>query len=75
MALRPTILRYKGKLRQIEKDKMAKVNSSMDLLMKAKNDAKPLPRGMFAIATGCLIFVMAPAIFVAFKNNVNSDYI
>jgi len=65
MVLRPTILRYKGKVKKIDRDKIANINSkSTESIYK---EAKALPRIGLIMGIGTIIVIFTPVVYVSYK--------
>ena len=57
MALRPHILRYKGKLRKVDGDKLKKIKGQEETLRQELSKTKAVPKmNVFVIAAGMFVF-------------------
>ena len=76
MVLRPTILRYKGKLRSIDRDKMTMINNrAKENQQNIYKETKAIPRIGFILVMGTCLTMGAPVVYVFYKNAVGSEYI
>ena len=67
MVLRPSVLRYKGRTRKIDSEKMAQINRGMQDAGNEVKAAKFVPKSTFMIGFAVFFVMAAPLVFTSFK--------
>ena len=67
MVLRPTVLRYKGKVRKIDGEKMQKINQHKQGLKQVEN-MQILSKANFGVGFAMIFVFMVPIMYMGYNN-------